>query len=132
MSHFAMIGQAVVQVFSVSNMLMILMGLVIGMVVGCIPGLSVTLGIILMLPLTYTFDDPATAIILILAMCVYVALIITIGYILASIVVFCFVQFYCGERKPLMYVYVIAAAFVVYFLFKNVFYINLPSGLLPF
>lgn len=38
-----------------------------GMVIGCVPGLSVTLGIILMLPLTYTFDDPASAIILLLA-----------------------------------------------------------------
>ena len=62
-----MIMQAVTQVFTVNNLLMILIGLVIGMVVGCIPGLSVMLGIILMLPITYSIDDPATAIILLLA-----------------------------------------------------------------
>ena len=80
----------------------------------------------------FDWQQEKPAIILILAMCVYVGLIITIGYILASAVVFCFVQFYCGERKPLMYIYVIAASVLIYFLFKNVFYINLPSGLLPF
>lgn len=80
----------------------------------------------------FDWQKEKPAIILILAMCVYVALIITVGYIIASAVVFCFVQFYCGERKPLMYVYVVAASILIYFLFKNVFYINLPSGLLPF
>ena len=64
---FGMIGEAIVQTFSFSNLGMIFVGLVIGMIVGCIPGLSVMLGIILMLPLTYTFTDPATAIILLLA-----------------------------------------------------------------
>lgn len=62
-----MISQAFFQVFTGTNMLMILLGLVIGMVVGCIPGLSVMLGIILMLPITYSIHDPATAIILLLA-----------------------------------------------------------------
>ena len=62
-----MIAQAIPQVFTLSNLGMILIGLIIGMVVGCIPGLSVTLGIILMLPLTYQMHDPATAIILLLA-----------------------------------------------------------------
>lgn len=80
----------------------------------------------------FDWQKEKPAIILILAMCVYVGLIITIGYILASAVIFCFVQFYCGERKPVMYIYVIVASFLIYFLFKNVFYINLPSGLLPF
>lgn len=64
---FAMIGQAVAQTFTFTNMSMIFIGLLIGMIVGCIPGLSVMLGIILMLPLTYTFQDPATAIILLLS-----------------------------------------------------------------
>ena len=80
----------------------------------------------------FDWSKEKPAIILILAMCVYVARIITIGYILASIIVFCFVQFYCGERKPLMYVYTVAAGILIYFLFKTVFFINLPSGLLPF
>lgn len=67
MTDFAQIAQAIPQVFTLYNMALILGGLVLGMIVGCIPGLSVTLGIILMLPLTYTFDDPASAIILLLA-----------------------------------------------------------------
>ena len=57
MSDMAMISQAVGMVFTVTNIAMIFIGLVIGMVIGCIPGLSVTLGIILMLPLTYTFES---------------------------------------------------------------------------
>ena len=64
---FAMIAQAAVQTFTLYNILLILGGLLIGMVIGCIPGLSVTLGIILMLPLTYNMSDPASAIILMLA-----------------------------------------------------------------
>ena len=80
----------------------------------------------------FDWQKEKPAIILILAMCVYVALIISVGYVIASIVVFCFVQFYCGERKPHMYIYTIAAAVLIYILFKNVFHISLPSGLLPF
>lgn len=67
MGDIQMIAQAMLQVFTLNNMFMILIGLVIGMIVGCIPGLSVMLGIILMLPITYTIEDPATAIILLLA-----------------------------------------------------------------
>ena len=72
------------------------------------------------------------AVILILGMCVYVALIISIGYILASIITFLAVLWYCGERKPGIYLYVTAASVIIYFLFKSVFKIALPSGLLPF
>ena len=67
MGDLQMILQAFFQVFTGTNLLMILIGLVIGMIVGCIPGLSVMLGIILMLPITYSIHDPATAIILLLA-----------------------------------------------------------------
>ena len=55
------------QVFAPLNLALIFGGLVLGMVVGCIPGLSVTLGIILLLPLTYTFSSPDSAIIALLA-----------------------------------------------------------------
>ena len=67
MGDLQMIMQALTQVFTLTNMLMILIGLVVGMVIGCVPGLSVMLGIILMLPITYQIHDPATAIILLLA-----------------------------------------------------------------
>ncbi len=62
-----MILQAVGMVFTPLNIAMIFGGLVLGMVVGCIPGLSVTLGIILLLPLTYSFPSADTAIIALLA-----------------------------------------------------------------
>ncbi len=80
----------------------------------------------------FDWQKEKPAIILILALCVYVALIIYIGYVLASIIIFCLVLFYCGERKWYMFVYTIVAAVLIYFLFKKVFLINLPSGLLPF
>ena len=62
-----MILQAIGMVFTPLNLATIFGGLVLGMVVGCIPGLSVTLGIILLLPLTYNFPSADTAIIALLA-----------------------------------------------------------------
>ena len=62
MGDLQMILAAVVQVFTPLNLLIIFGGLILGMIVGCIPGLSVTLGIILLLPLTYSFSSPDTAI----------------------------------------------------------------------
>ena len=62
-----MIAQAAAQTFTLYNIALIFAGLLIGMIIGCIPGLSVTLGIILMLPLTYNMPDAASAIILMLA-----------------------------------------------------------------
>ncbi|MGE4276532.1 MAG: tripartite tricarboxylate transporter permease [Lawsonibacter sp.] len=67
MSDFQMISQAAIQVFSVTNLLVIFGGLVLGVMIGCIPGLSVTLGVILLLPLTYSFSSADTAIISLLA-----------------------------------------------------------------
>ncbi|MCI8809847.1 MAG: hypothetical protein HFF84_06905 [Oscillibacter sp.] len=67
MGDIQMIIQAVGQVFTPLNLIMIFGGLVLGMIVGCIPGLSVTLGIILLLPLTYSFPSADTAIIALLA-----------------------------------------------------------------
>ena len=58
MSDFALISQAIPQVFTVYNMLLIFGGLILGMVIGCVPGLSVTLGIILMLPRAPTPPSP--------------------------------------------------------------------------
>lgn len=67
MSDLQYILLAFGQVFSLLNLALIFGGLVLGMIVGCIPGLSVTLGIILLLPLTYTFPSPDSAIIALLA-----------------------------------------------------------------
>ena len=54
------------EVLSLYNILIIFASVVLGMIVGCIPGLTVTLGIILLLPLTYSFSSPSTAIIALL------------------------------------------------------------------
>lgn len=67
MGNFAVIGAAFVQMLNVTNLAVIFGGLVLGVVIGCIPGLSVTLGIILLLPLTYGFKSADTAIIALLA-----------------------------------------------------------------
>lgn len=66
-------------------------------------------------------------IVLIIIMCVYVALIIYMGYIFASIVTFIAVLLYCGEKKLPTYVVAVVASVVIFFLFKNVFNIQLPS-----
>ena len=44
MSDFALISQAIPQVFTVYNMLLIFGGLILGMVIGCVPGLSAPRG----------------------------------------------------------------------------------------
>ena len=69
------------------------------------------------------------AILLILGMCVYIGLMLCIGYVLASLIVFPLV--YVGERKPGPYIVVLVSAFAIFLLFKNVFNISLPAlGLL--
>ena len=80
----------------------------------------------------FEWQKEKPAILLIIGMCVYAALIISIGFILASIIIFTAVLFYCGERKPGIYIYVIAASVIIYFLFRTVFHVSLPSGILPF
>ncbi|MGL4790335.1 MAG: tripartite tricarboxylate transporter permease, partial [Anaerotignaceae bacterium] len=67
MNDINLIISALGQVLTFTNIMIILIGLLLGVVVGCIPGLSVMLGIILLLPLTYSFASPDTAIISLLA-----------------------------------------------------------------
>ena len=67
MGYFANVGAAFAAVFTPVNLLFIFGGMVMGMIIGCIPGLSVTLGIILFLPLSYGIKDASTAIIALLA-----------------------------------------------------------------
>ena len=75
----------------------------------------------------FDWSKEKTAILLIIGMCIYVALMLCIGYVLASIIVFVAVQFYCGERKPSIYIYTIVAAVLIFLMFKNIFNISLPS-----
>lgn len=64
---------------------------------------------------------------LILLLCVYVALTIYIGFIPAVIIIFPIILFYCGERKPPIYIFTIVAGIGIFFLFKYVFHISLPG-----
>lgn len=50
-----------------------------------------------------------------------------IGFIAAGIIVFCGIQYLCGERKPVMYIYVIAATVLIYYLFGLIFHVSLPG-----
>lgn len=72
-----------------------------------------------------------TAILLVLGMCVYIGLMLSIGYVLASLIIFAAVLFYVGERKPGPYIVAAISAVAIFLLFKNVFNISLPAlGLL--
>lgn len=66
-------------------------------------------------------------IILILMLCVFVALTIYIGFIPAVCIIFPMMLYYCGERKPFIYLFTIAAGIGIFFLFKYVFHISLPG-----
>lgn len=76
----------------------------------------------------FDWQKEKPAILLILLLCIYVALIIFVGFIPASIIIFCIALFYCGERNPLNYIVTIAFAIGIYFLFKGVFNVSLPTG----
>lgn len=54
------------QLFTFTNLIYSVGGVMLGMIIGCIPGLTVTLGIILLLPMTYGMA-PVTAIVSLLA-----------------------------------------------------------------
>ncbi len=80
----------------------------------------------------FDWQKEKPAILLIVLLCIYVFLIIKLGFIIASAITFIIVLFYSGERKPFIYIFTIALAIGIYFLFSKVFHVSLPSGILPF
>ena len=79
----------------------------------------------------FDWEKEKPAILLIVGMCVYIGLMLCIGYVLASLIVFVGVLIYVGERKPGPYIVAIVAAFAIFLMFKDVFKISLPAlGLL--
>ena len=80
----------------------------------------------------FDWQNEKPAILLIALRCIYVFLIIKLGFIIASAITFIIVLFYSGERKPFIYIFTIALAIGIYFLFSKVFHVSLPSGILPF
>ena len=65
-------------------------------------------------------------------MCVYVALMIWIGFVLASIIIFCIILAYCREKKPFIYIFTILASIGIFFLFRRIFHISLPESPISF
>ncbi len=59
-------AEVFVQLFTLTNFIYAVSGVMLGIIIGCIPGLTVTLGIILLLPMTYGME-PITAIVSLLA-----------------------------------------------------------------
>ena len=80
----------------------------------------------------FDWQNEKPAILLIALLCIYVFLIIKLGFIIASAITFIIVLFYSGERKPFIYIFTIALAIGIYFLFSKVFHVSLPSGILSF
>ena len=78
----------------------------------------------------FDWNKEKPAILLIALLCLYVALMLLIGFIPASAITFIVILFFCGERKPFIYIFTIAAAVGIFFLFKYVFTVSLPAGLL--
>lgn len=78
----------------------------------------------------FDFNKEKPAILLILLLCVYVALIIIVGFIPASIITFVVLLAYCGERKPFIYIFAIVFAVAIFFMFKYIFNVSLPTGIL--
>ena len=76
----------------------------------------------------FDWEKEKPAILLIVALCIYVFLIIKIGFILASAIIFSMILFYCGERKPFIYIFTIAMAVGIFYLFSSVFHVSLPGG----
>ena len=76
----------------------------------------------------FDWEKEKPAILLIVMLCIYVFLIIKIGFILASVITFVVILYYCGERKPFIYIFTIALAVGIYFLFSEVFHVSLPGG----
>ncbi len=76
----------------------------------------------------FDWEKEKPALLLILLLCIYVFLIIKIGFIIASAIIFIIVLAYCGERKPFIYIFTIALAVGIYFLFSKVFHVSLPAG----
>lgn len=75
----------------------------------------------------FDWANEKPCLILILLLCIYVALTIYIGFIPAVCIIFPIILFYCGERKPPIYIFTVAAGIGIFFLFKYVFHISLPG-----
>jgi len=67
------------------------------------------------------------AIILLAMICGFAFVIVQFGFIPAILIFFPAVLFFMGERKPFIYLFTLAAGFLVFLLFTRVFTVPLPS-----
>lgn len=74
----------------------------------------------------FDWEEEKPCILLILLLCIFTALTIKMGFIAATIIVFPTMLFYCGERKPPIYLFTLIAGVGIFYLFKYVFHISLP------
>ena len=65
----------------------------------------------------FDWSKEKPCIFLIALLCVYVALTIYIGFIPAVIIIFPIMLWYCGERKPFIYIFTLAMGFGSFYLF---------------
>ncbi len=78
----------------------------------------------------FVWENERKEILLIGTLVLFVVLTKFLGFIPAGMLIFCAIQWYEGERKPLIYIYTIVMVIIVYFLFQNIFHVDLPAGLL--
>ena len=80
----------------------------------------------------FDWSQEMPMVVLIGVLCIYTFLITVLGYVLASVICFPVAMFFIGERQKKPYIVAVVAAVLIYFIFKNIFNISLPAGLLPF
>ena len=61
---FAQLGAGFVACLTLMNLLMLAIGIVVGLLVGVLPGLTLVMGVVLVLPFTYKMDVTASIILL--------------------------------------------------------------------
>ncbi len=77
----------------------------------------------------YEFDtkNEIPAIVLIGLMCLFSAIIIYLGFIAAVVIIFPLILFYMKERKPFIYIFSVGVGIAVFFIFRLIFNISLPT-----
>ncbi len=75
----------------------------------------------------YDFKKEVPTIVLIILMCLFSAIIINLGFLTAVFIVFPLILFYMKERTPFIYIFSIGAGIGIFFLFRFVFNISLPT-----
>lgn len=76
----------------------------------------------------WKWSEQKPIIVLTLLICVFVALILTLGFTFGGLIALTLYLFYIGERKPSVYVFTWVAVVAIFFLFKMVFHISLPMS----